>query len=231
MRTIVLAGGFGTRLQEVVADIPKPLAPIKDKCFLEYPLENFKRYGFTDFIFCIYYKADKIMQYFRDGKDFGLKINYSIEKEPLGTAGALGILSRELDETFCVINADNYIDIDINELLKRHKESNAIATIATAKVKDTSRYGRVEFDSGGVVRSFNEKNENQKEEGFINAGMYIFEPEIFDYIPQNRQVSLEKDVFVKLLKDDRKILSYKEVSNFYDIGVPVDYYSFVNWVN
>jgi NDP-sugar pyrophosphorylase family protein len=231
MRVVALAGGFGTRLQPLFACLPKTLAPVNNKCFLEYPIENFKKYGIRDFTFCIYYKGEKIIEYFDDGDKFGIRIDYSIEELPLGTAGAIGLLRESINETFCVINADNYIDLDIKECIEKHKASNAIATIAVAQVKDTSRYGRVEFDEVGVVKSFKEKNEALKEEGYINSGFYIFEPQIFDYIPPNRSVSLEREVFLALLKDKKKINSYTEVSNFYDIGVPTDYYSFVQWIN
>jgi NDP-sugar pyrophosphorylase family protein len=231
MRVIALAGGFGTRLQSVLESLPKPLAPVKNKCFLEYPIENFKKYGIKDFTFCVYYMAEKMLEYFGDGEKFGISIDYSIEEKPLGTAGAIGLLRDRINETFCVINADNYIDLNINECIERHKESNAIATIAVAHVENTSRYGRVEFDNEGVVKSFREKNESINKEGYINSGFYIFEPEIFDYISKNKNVSLEREVFVTLLREEKKISSYTKVYNFFDIGVPSDYYSFIQWIS
>jgi NDP-sugar pyrophosphorylase family protein len=229
MRVVALAGGFGTRLQSVLACLPKPLAPVNDRCFLEYPIENFKKYGIKDFTFCIYYMYEKLIQYFGNGDKFGINIDYSIEKEPLGTAGAVGLLRDKINETFCVINADNYINLDISECILRHKESKAIATIAVAHVNNTARYGRVEFDNEGSVKSFKEKNEDLMVEGYINSGFYIFEPEIFDYIPEGRSVSLEREVFVNLLKEKKKINSYSKVFDFFDIGIPSDYYTFIKW--
>jgi len=229
MHTVVLAGGFGTRLKSVLKDLPKPLAPVNDKCFLEYLLDNLKRNGLKDFIFCLHYMAEKITDVFDDGSKFGVKIIYSIEKEPMGTAGAIGLLRKELNETFCVVNADTYIELDIPSCIAAHKSSGAIATMAVTQVKDSSRYGRIILDNTGFIKDYTEKNESPLKGGYINAGLYIFEPKVFDYIPANRFVSLEKEVFASLLKEKGVIFSYPHVKNFFDIGIPEDYHNFQQW--
>lgn len=229
MHTIVLAGGFGTRLQYVLKDLPKPLAPVNSKSFLEYLLDSLKRNGLCDFTFCLHYMPEKIIEHFGDGSKLGIRISYSIEEKPMGTAGAVGVLRDKLNETFCVVNADTYLELNMQDCISAHKNSNAIATIAVTQVKDSSRYGRAVLDNTGLIKGFSEKGEGSLKNGYVNAGLYIFEPQVLDYIPENRPVSLEKDVFSALLGEKRAINSYPHVMNFFDIGIPEDYYNFQKW--
>jgi len=231
MKAVVLAGGFGTRLQPVLKDLPKPLAPVNNKCFLEYLLEYLKRNGICDYIFCLHYMAGKVIEHFGTGDKLGVRINYSIEENSMGTGGAIGLLRGILKETFCVVNADTYLELDMKDFVEVHKNSEAIATIAVNRVTDPCRYGRVELDSAEYVKVFFEKEEGPSEKGYINAGIYVFEPEIFEYIPWKRFVSLEKEVFPALLQADKKIKSYSKTENFYDIGIPSDYENFRQWIN
>ena len=231
MHTILLAGGLGTRLYPVVKDIPKPMAPVNNKTFIEYLLDNFKKKGMDSFTICVCHLSEKLMDHLGNGDRLGVKISYSVEEKPLGTAGAIGLLRNTINETFCVTNADNYLEFSITDLVESHKASGAIATIAVIEVQNTSRYGRVEIDEKGYIKSFKEKAQDMAEAGYINTGIYIFEPEIFDYMQENKVLSLEKDVFPKLLKDSRKVNGYIEGKNFYDIGEPDDYYAFIEWNN
>ncbi|OGO81740.1 MAG: hypothetical protein A2Y21_02415 [Clostridiales bacterium GWC2_40_7] len=231
MHMVVLAGGFGTRLQPVLKDLPKPLAPVGDKCFLELRLNTFKAYGLVEFTLCLHYMPEKIKEYFGDGSKFGYKINYSIEEKPMGTGGAIGILRGHLNETFCAINADTCMDMDIQACIAEHRKSHAIATLVVARVENLSRFGRIELDQDGLVKGFYEKDESLSGSGYINAGFYIFEPEIFDYIPENRNVSLEKEVFPVLFEKEQKVKGYPYAENFFDIGIPSDYYRFQQWLD
>ena len=230
MHTVVLAGGFGTRLRSVLEDLPKPLAPVGNKCFLECLLCNLKRNGLYDYTFCLHYMADRIAGLFGNGEEYGVNIGYSIEAEPMGTAGAVGLLRDNIKEAFCVINADTYLELDIQDFIAAHKSSGGITTIAVTRVADTGRYGSVVLDEAGCVKGFSEKGESTASDGFINAGLYIFEPEIFSYIPENCFVSMEKSVFPRLLRAGREISTYKNVANFFDIGIPADYESFRQWM-
>lgn len=231
MHMVILAGGLGTRMQSVLKDLPKPLAPVGEKCFMEICLDKLKEDGLVDFTLCLHYMPEKIMNYFGDGSKFGIKINYSIEEKPMGTGGAIGLLRNCLNETFCVLNADTYLELDMQDCLAWHRLGKAMATLAITRVDDISRFGRVEQDQTGFVKGFLEKDESLSGSGSINAGLYVLEPQIFDYIPQNQFISMEKDVFITLLKNKIKINSYPRVDNFFDIGIPSDYYRFQQWID
>jgi len=231
MYAVILAGGFGTRLKRVLnGNTPKPLVPIKGRPFLEFVINNLKQMGFRRFVFCLYYLAEKIQDYFGNGADYGIKIEYSIEEQPLGTGGAVGPLRGKLKSTFCVVNADTYLELNMMNYLYTHQLKNATATIALAEAEDTSRYGQVNINGDGKILNFLEKEDSGGCAGYINAGFYLLEPRIFTYIPEGRFVSLEKDVFPKMISEGEKIYSYKGVANFFDIGTPEDYYKFLNWV-
>lgn len=229
MKVVVLAGGLGTRLQSVVKDLPKPLAPIyKQKCFLEYLIENFKKQGFKDFIFCVHYMADKIIEKFKDGREFGISIQYSVEKEAMGTAGALGLLSDCINETFCVVNADTYLNLDLNDFYRYHKKRNKVGSMALSFVDNSNRYGLVSCNENDSIEGFEEKNQNSSN-GFINAGLYMFEPEIFNYIEKDKFLSIEKDVFPLMVKN-KEMSAYKNTRDFIDIGIPEDYDKFKKYI-
>ena len=228
MKVIILAGGFGTRLCSVLKDQPKPMAPVGNKSFLEIIIQLLKKHGQKDLIFCVHYQAEKFMDYFGDGSRFGVQISYSLEDLPLGTGGAIGLLRDKLKETFCVLNGDSYQELDFKDCLIKHRTSGAICTMSLAEVSDSSRYGLVRTDEQGYVRDFREKS-SCAAQGYVNAGLYIFEPEVFDYILVNEVISLEKDVLPLIIKHGQKIYSYKNIRNFFDIGIPDDYYSFLQW--
>jgi len=228
MKVIILAGGLGTRLYPVIKNLPKPMAPVGDKCFLEILLALLKMNGLTDLTFCVCHMADKVKDYFDDGSRLGVQISYSTEDVPLGTGGAIGLLRNVFSETFCVLNGDTYQELDIQRCITRHRESGAIATMSVAKVQDSFRYGQVITDLDGYVTAFCEKGAGGQE-NLINTGLYILEPAVFDYIPENEVVSLERDVLPVLLEDEKKIRAYQEVKNFFDIGIPEDYSCFRSW--
>lgn len=229
MKAVVLAGGFGTRLQPVVKDLPKPMAPVGTGYFLDYLLECLVSSGIKEYIFCVYYLADKIMDYLGDGGKLGISVSYSMESRPMGTAGAVGLLRGSLKETFCVVNADTYIEVDLKECLKWHRGKKAMATLCAVKVKDSGRFGTLGFDSYWRIMDFREKVVDGKDR-WINGGIYIIEPEIFQYIPENAVVSMERDVFPLLLKSDEKIYGYPRETHFFDIGVPEDYDAFKKFI-
>lgn len=228
MKVIILAGGLGTRLSPVIKDLPKPMAPVGDKCFLEILLGVLKKNGLLDITLCVCHLADKIRDYFGDGSRVGVRVGYSIEEMPLGTGGAIGLLRNVLKETFCVLNGDTYQELDIQRCIARHMESGAVATMSVAKVRDSSRYGQVIIDPDGYLTGFCEKGAGEQA-SLINTGLYILEPIVFEYIPEDKVVSLERDVLPALIKDDKKVGTYQEVNNFFDIGIPEDYYNFRLW--
>jgi len=225
MKAIVLAGGLGGRLQDVVKDLPKPMAPVGGKPFLEYLLLQLKRSGTTDVILSVGYKKDVIKSYFTDGSSIGMRINYSEENEPLGTGGALKqALSKNDDPRFIVMNGDSFFNLSFVDLVRYHTSKPAMITMGLAIVKDRSRYGGVDLnDDDGSIRSF--KKDGLATAGLINSGVYIVNRNILKYIPDG-QVSFEGHV-LPLLKNDHLLYGEAFDAFFLDIGIPKDYL----WIN
>jgi len=222
LKAVILAGGFGTRLRPLSYSYPKPMVPIRGKPFLQYLLDSLKVQGVSEFILCLHYMADRFIDYFGDGSKFGYRITYSIEEKPMGTAGALRKAENYMDSTFLVLNGDTYLDVDIQKMLRFHRNNENTGTIALVKMKkNTSRYGLVEVSPNYRIVGFSEKV--HVSEGYINTGVYIFEKKILDYIPANRKISLEKEILPNILSKE-KICGFPVDGYFIDIGIPEDYY-------
>jgi len=219
MKAVILAGGEGTRLRPYTYETPKPMLPIGEekKPILYYVIENLKRAGIKDLIITAGYKHEKIIEYFGDGKKFGVNIEYSIEKEKLNTAGSVLPLRDKLKETFVVVMGDHITNIDIRKMVEQHKKSGCIATIALLKGKIPIEYGVAEVKNGRIVE-FQEKPAIEK---LYNTAIYAFEPEIFNYIREKEDFA--KNVFPRLLKMKKSINAYIFEGLWYDIGRVVDY--------
>jgi len=219
MKAIILAGGEGTRLRPYTYEKPKPMLPVGDegKPILYYVIENLKRAGITEFVITAGYKYEKIVEYFGDGSRFGVRIEYSIEKEKLNTAGSLLPLRNKLNETFVVAMGDHITNINIREMIESHKKSRCIATIALLKGKIPIEYGVAEVKNNRIVE-FQEKPAIEK---LYNTAIYVFEPGIFDYIKEKEDFA--KDVFPRLLKMKREINAYVFEGLWHDVGRVVDY--------
>ncbi len=220
MKVFILAGGEGTRLRPYTYKLPKPMLPIgeEEKPILYYVIKNLKRNGLTDYIITAGYMHEKIEEYFGDGKKFGVKIEYVIEKEKMNTAGSILPLKDKVNETFVVVMGDHITNINLKEMIEQHKKSGCIATIALLKGKIPIEYGVAKVENGCIV----EFKEKPLIENLYNTAIYVFEPEIFNYIKEKEDFA--KDVFPRLLKAKEKINAYifeKEV--WYDIGRVVDY--------
>ena len=222
MKALVLCGGLGTRLRSVLPDIPKPMAPVGGKPFLDYILSWLKRQKIDDVILLTGYKSEQIEAHVKDGKQYGLNVEYSKEPEPLGTAGAIKHASRNYDlgDNFLLINGDTYFDVEIENLVKFHNAKSAHVTVTLRLVEDTSRYGLVFIDDNYRIIQFKEKTTSQGE-GLINGGVYVMNSKVLELIPEDRPSSLEKDILPFL--DKTKIFGYPEGGNFIDIGIPQDY--------
>lgn len=223
MKAVILAGGLGTRLRPITYFYPKPMVPVKNKPFLEYLLNFLKSQGIFEFILCLHYMAEKFIEYFGDGTKFGCKIVYSVEERPMGTAGAIKRAARYLNSTFLVLNGDTYLDVNIWKMLGFHRDNSNLGTIALVKMRGENRYGFVKISSDYRIIEFSEKSHIS--EGYINAGVYIFEKKILDYIPPNRKISLEREVLPSILGKE-KIGGFLVNGYFVDIGVPEDYFRF-----
>jgi D-glycero-alpha-D-manno-heptose 1-phosphate guanylyltransferase len=219
MKAVILAGGEGARLKEVISDIPKPMAPVADRPFLEYLVMQLMRGGIGDIIFSTGYRKEVVKSYFGTGEKWGVRFSYSEEDVPLGTGGALKNALDLLDSgPVIVLNGDSFLGVDLRKLIAFHKSKNASAVICLAFMEDASRYGRVEIDREDRVLHFAEKSAGPP--GFINGGVYIFNKEILASIPAGK-VSLETEVLPVLV--GKGLYGMQTKGFFRDIGIPADY--------
>ncbi|EHB2862398.1 NTP transferase domain-containing protein, partial [Campylobacter coli] len=219
MQAIVLAGGLGTRLRSVVQDLPKPMAPINGKPFLAFVLEYLKKQGITEIILSVSYKYELIQEYFKD-EFHGMKIHYNIEKELLGTGGAIKDALKFVKNEVYVLNGDTFFDID----LKKPVLNSSKICIALKQMQNFDRYGTVNVDEQGIVTSFEEKV--FKKQGLINGGVYLLKKDIFNNFSLERKFSFEE-----FLQENYKTLKIQTQifdDYFIDIGVPKDYKEFIN---
>ncbi|EAH6868287.1 D-glycero-D-manno-heptose 1-phosphate guanosyltransferase [Campylobacter lari] len=218
MQAIVLAGGLGTRLKSVVQDLPKPMAPINGKPFLTFVLEYLKKQGITEVILSVSYKYELIQEYFKDEFD-GMKIRYNIEKELLGTGGAIKDALKLIQNQAYVLNGDTVFDINLKKLVLNDSK----ICIALKQMQNFNRYGTVNVDDQGIVTSFEEKV--LKKQGLINGGIYLLKKDIFDEFDLEKKFSFEE-----FLQENFELLRIQtQIFNdyFIDIGVPQDYERFI----
>jgi len=219
--TLLLVGGLGTRLRSAVPSVPKPLASVGKKSFLELLIRQLKHQGIRRVIMCTGYLADQVENEFGDGRALDLEISYSKEMEPLGTAGAVKLAQSHLGDAsgFLVMNGDSFLEIDLRHFIQFHRARGALVSMAVVRVEDSSRYGTVQVDSDQKVIGFLEKTGSDGP-GLVNGGVYVFDPSVLQYIPEGRS-SLETDVFPCLL--DRGVYALEHRGMFIDIGTPEDY--------
>jgi NDP-sugar pyrophosphorylase family protein len=224
MQALILAGGKGTRLRPLTMHTPKPIVPIANKPFLLYQLELLKRADVRDVILSLSYQPQKIEDKLGDGTDFDVRISYTVEASPLGTAGAYRHAAGFIRETTVVFNGDVLSDIDLSEVIKLHRERNATATIVLTPVPNPTAYGLVETEADGRVRRFLEKPKAEEVTcDTINAGIYILEPKVLDYIPQGEPFMFEYGVFPKLLEEREAFFAYVFRGYWRDIGTSASY--------
>jgi len=220
MKAIILAGGEGTRLRPLTYTTPKPLIDVQGKTLTEHVFDILKKYGITEVILSLGYKAEEIKDYFGDGSKFGVKLDYLIEEKPMGTAGPLVLMKQigcECKEDFIVLNGDNLFALDLNKMLEFHKVHNGVATIALTKVEDVRHYGIAEMKDNKIL-DFAEKPAKEEAPGnYASSGYYIFSPEIFKYITDKKFVMLENDVFPVLAKQG-KLYGYTDRAQWFDTG-------------
>jgi D-glycero-alpha-D-manno-heptose 1-phosphate guanylyltransferase len=218
MEAVILAGGFGTRLREVVPDLPKPMAPVAGKPFLEILLNSLKQKGFTRIILSLGYMADKVVSYFGYSHN-GIDLVYEIEETPLGTGGALKAALRHCnsDHVF-IFNGDTFLDLETDEVEAKWQGNNQPMIIAR-EVEDTSRYGRLDTNEG-YVTGFIEKGISGP--GLINAGCYILPKKVFEDFNSGDAFSLEQDYLFDAVQN-QPFKVFATQGHFIDIGIPQDY--------
>jgi NDP-sugar pyrophosphorylase family protein len=220
---LILVGGLGMRLRSAVGDLPKALAPVAGRPFLEYKIEHLRRAGLTDVVLAIGYGADAIRGHFGDGARHGVRIRYSLETTPLGTAGALRLARPLLAGPFFALNGDTFVEADYAAMARAHAAAGTIGAVALRPVDDAGRYGAIELDDTGLVRRFREKAAAAP--GLINAGVYRFTPAVFDAIASDGPASLEYDV-LPALAERGELIGLRAEGYFMDIGLPETLHAF-----
>ncbi len=219
VRAFVLCGGQGTRLRPVLADRPKSMALISGTPFLQLLLDRLRCQGVADVILGTGYMAEKIESYFGSGNKLAMRIRYSREHEPRGTGGALKLAEPLISDPVLVLNGDSYIEWDLVPVLELFKTKDADLVIVLQTVADVTRYGSVALDQDGRVTQFVEKGVAAGP-GLINAGVYLLRKQIVRGLPAGTAISLETDVFPRLL--DRRVYGLVCTGLFIDIGIPDD---------
>ncbi len=224
MQALILAGGEGTRLRPLTVYTPKPVVPIVNRPFLHYQIELLKRAGIKDITLALGYQPNKIEDLFGDGQDLGVRIRYVVETTALGTAGAFKNSLQNLKERTIVINGDILTDVDLKEVVAYHRSKYAAATIVLTPVDNPSAYGLVETEPDGRVRRFLEKPKPEEITcKTINAGIYVLEPHILNYVPESEKSSFEYHLFPALLAAKEPFYSYTWTGYWLDIGSPQSY--------
>ena len=222
---MVLAAGKGTRLFPLTGEIPKPMAPVVDTPIIRHIFDLLARHGVTEAYVNVHYLADALLgAYGEESRVNGMTVRLEREEELTGTAGGVKRLAEttpvgEFNETFVVVSGDALTDVDIKDLVAFHKEKGALATIALHRVYDTSEFGVVEIDEEGNILGFQEKPAPEEAISTLaNTGVYVFEPRVLDYIPENTFFDFARDVFPRLLEAKERFVGYQ--GNFYwsDIG-------------
>ncbi len=223
MKAVILAGGVGTRLKPLTYKRPKPLIPIAGEPCIDYVIKSLVSAGFKRIVVTTGYMSDTLIKSIGDGKKFGASILYAFEETPAGTAGAVKNVSEFLDKTFVVASGDVLADVDIKALYDYHRKKNAIATMALTEVENPKEFGIVGLDENQRIIKFKEKpKEEEVFSNLINAGIYILEPEVLDFIPENQMFDFSKNVFPKLLEKNIPIFGAPISGLWMDIGRPQD---------
>jgi dTDP-glucose pyrophosphorylase/predicted transcriptional regulator len=217
-KVVLMVGGLGTRLRPLTEDIPKPMLQVGDKPILQTIIERFAAYGFTNIIMCVNYKSSIIQDYFGDGTQFGLDIEYVLEEKRMGTAGALGLIKDKLTEPFFVMNGDLLTNVNFEHLYDYHLSTNAIATMCVRKYDFQVPYGIVNIDNSKVT-SIEEK---PIYDFFVSAGIYMLSSEVLDYIPEGEYYDMPT-LFETLIENKKNTLSFPLREYWLDIGRLEDY--------
>jgi D-glycero-alpha-D-manno-heptose 1-phosphate guanylyltransferase len=220
---IILAGGMGTRLRSAVPDLPKPMAPVNGRPFMEHQMDYWIGQGVSRFVVSVGYKKEVIMNHF--GTSYrSTPLTYATEEEPLGTGGGLLLAAQGLSEPFLVVNGDTFFEVDLEELLKFHDEHSADWTFSLFRTSEVGRYMGIEVKADGEIGSL--KSGNSQESRLANGGVYLVNPSLLAHkglIPGNK-LSLEDDLLPTLVAQGFRLFGLEFSGAFIDIGVPEDYF-------
>ena len=216
-KVVIMAGGEGIRLRPLTKNVPKPMLKVGNKPILHSIIENFKISGYRNFVICVNYKSKIIKNYFGDGKKFDVKIQYIHEKKKMGTAGALSLIKEKLKEPFFVINGDLLTNLDFKKMLDFHYEHKSKATMCIKEYTIESPYGEVVLDKENIKSIY----EKPKHKFFVNAGVYVLDPECLDLIP--KKFYDMPSLFKKIISKKNKTISFPLGEYWIDIGKSNDY--------
>ncbi len=229
MKALLLAGGMGTRLRPLTEHLPKPMALVGNRPWLEHLLLNYKEQGIREFVVAVKHYRELIENHLGDGSRFGVRIEYAVEKELLGTAGAIKNAEPLLSDRFLVINADIVHHIDLASALAYHESHGGFATICLTEVEDPSHYGVVEQrEDGRIVRFVEKPSREEAPSNRINAGIYILERRALDLVPAGRVVSIERETFPLLIEGGKGVFGYPIDGYWMDIGT-MERYRQLHW--
>ncbi len=227
MKTVIMAGGKGTRIAKINSEIPKPMIEILGKPILRYQIECLKEQGMTDIILVVGHLGKVIQDYFKDGRSFGVAIEYIVEEEPLGTAGALFFLKDKIKEDFLLLNGDIIFNVDMHRFYDYHKERGGEATILTHPNNHPYDSGIIKADAEGkVVRWLHKEDERMYYKNRVNAGIHILSPEIFRFFEDKAKRDLDREILRPLIEEG-ELYVYDSPEYVKDMGVPERYYEVI----
>lgn len=222
-QAVIMVGGKGTRLRPLTETKPKPILPVLDKPCLAYLIESFARGGVTEIILACGYRSEQMVKAIGDGSDLGIKIEYSYEDKPMGTAGAIKILEDRLDDVFVAANGDVFADLDLSKEIEEHFTSGAAVTIALTPVENPCEFGIARLNAGGEITEFREKPKPEEVfSNLINAGVYIVDKKVMEYVPKDAQYDFSKELVPDLMELGYRIQGHELEGVWRDVGRPSD---------
>lgn len=219
MKTVILAGGLGTRLQPYTTFMPKPMLPLGEKPLLEHLIDWNKKNKIKSIVLCVSYLKKTIQDYFEDGSNFGVKIEYAISNKPLSTAGQLKTAQEFVDDDFVCMYGDSIFDFNLQNMIKQHQKRRAFITMSLYEYKTHLKYGVIETLKTGKVTKWSEKPEIKAN---INMGCYVMNPKILTYIPKNKPYGMD-DAIKKAMMQKKSVDSFITKKGFIDIGDKTSY--------
>ncbi|BCD68134.1 sugar phosphate nucleotidyltransferase [Nitratiruptor sp. YY09-18] len=224
VKAVIMAGGFGTRIQPLTHSIPKPMLPVVNVPMMENVLKQLVKVGIDEVVILLYYKPQIIKNHFKDGSDWGVKIHYVLPDADYGTAGAVGMARKFLDTTFMIVSGDLVTDFDFQKILHYHEQKNSKLTITLTSVDNPLQFGVVIVNEEGKIEKFLEKPSwGEVFSDTINTGIYVIEPEILDFIPKGEPFDFAKDLFPLLMQEGIDLLGYTAHGYWRDVGNPESY--------
>jgi len=214
MKAVILAGGLGTRLQPYTTFLPKPMLPLGEKPLLEHLIEWSKKNGVKEIVLCVSYLRKTIEDYFEDGKNFGVSIEYAVSSKPLATAGQLKTAQNFINDSFVCMYGDSIYGFSLQNMIRQHMKTKSFITMSLYEYKTNLPYGVIETDTKGKVTQWSEKPEIKAN---INMGCYVMEPDVFSLIPENKPYGMD-NVVKTAMKRKKLVTSFISKKGFIDIG-------------